>query len=1116
MKNKIKIAIFTLIVTVTASVAFGQSFVKYADSLYEKKDYKVAVTAYTKCYDDGKEGSDPFYTEDTIWYCIHRRGMSYFQLKQYQEAINDFSTAIQVKSSEFSYNWRGRANFEIKKYPESINDFTKAIEINPKSNDIFYIYESRARSYFLSKQYSKAIPDYTKVIQIKPTASQYFFRGVSYFNTNKYEESINDFTKAIELNPKSGTSYSGRALVYCTQNKISLAKADEQKAIQLGARVPRLCGADTKQNSDSSNQNANNNQTPTTADGWFKLGKKQLAAKQFKAAEKSLTQSIMLNPKNVSAFEARAETRCQLIQTTSSVGEKEIYYAGSVGDSAEIFNLGSIATFTCPMPVIKESDIKDSSDGILTQNNDKNAGSNQNTNPSTNGSSKSSLTLLTDSSSAMKSCQFQEAANFLTVLIQRSPNDLLHYLSRAKAYGYIDISKAKADLDEASQLLTKANVPLGDKNLIAGQINSLKVSFGLVPANENKMARPKTCLAESNINSGNSIQPVKTQPIGNSRQPTEAEIKASETKGIAFAKKLSQMATGKSLAEANKIYGVEINRLMNEEDVYAGLWVMMKINAPVNQVVPILQFIDKRNKIAINTLSKRSRTNYINRQTKLPEIPYPNDIPLPGTTWNSIAANNANQNSGNSNQNSSVVNNLGFPNIPLESFLPNTADGWFKLGNSQLTAKNNAAAVDSYSRCISLLPSASGCYANRGTAYTGLKKYQEAVNDYSKVIEFQPNNSTIFYQRANAFVEIKKYQEAINDYSVVIKLKPDFVDAYEYRGTAYKNLKKYDEAISDFTKYIQLKPKAMFGYLKRSNAYYDSGKYQEAINDFTKLLEIAPDLTESLYVDRAKAYCKLGQTELAKADEKKTLELGGKVINPCVENSGSVAEQLKKDTTPKTVAPKTESDFDLARKDIETKDYAQAFARAEKIFNSTTKDSSLKGYSLSIIADDFVKANQIDYAKKLLIRALSLEGIWEATKTNSTYALGNIYFTEKNYAKAHEYYNKISDNFDARKNNIKVYYQERNWKQAAALTVSTLEIVSQKYYSARTQTEKQQWFDLTNQFLRDAWGLANDLAAKPTAKADALLIYKALAKVIPTGSADSKAVLLKITELEGN
>ncbi|MEZ5344311.1 MAG: hypothetical protein R2681_02040 [Pyrinomonadaceae bacterium] len=130
--------------------------------------------------------------------------------------------------------------------------------------------------------------------------------------------------------------------------------------------------------------------------------------------------------------------------------------------------------------------------------------------------------------------------------------------------------------------------------------------------------------------------------------------------------------------------------------------------------------------------------------------------------------------------------------------------------------------------------------------------------------------------------------------------------------------------------------------------------------------------------------------------------------------------------------------------------------------------------------------------------------------------IGNIYFVGKNYVKAHEYYNQLPDNLDARKNNIKVYYQGKELKQAAALAKSTLEILSQKYYSAPTQSQKQQWFDLTNSFLREVWALANDFAAKPEAKSDAILLYKTMANIIPTGSADGKAVQQKIAELEGS
>ncbi len=69
---------------------------------------------------------------------------------------------------------------------------------------------------------------------------------------------------------------------------------------------------------------------------------------------------------------------------------------------------------------------------------------------------------------------------------------------------------------------------------------------------------------------------------------------------------------------------------------------------------------------------------------------------------------------------------------------PTDAEGWFKLGNEQLTQKKYMEAVNSYTQCISLSNKAAACYLNRGNSYDNLGKYNEATSDFSKAIELNP------------------------------------------------------------------------------------------------------------------------------------------------------------------------------------------------------------------------------------------------------------------------------------------------------------------------------------------------------------------------------------------
>lgn len=473
---------------------------------------------------------------------------------------------------------------------------------------------------------------------------------------------------------------------------------------------------------------------------------------------------------------------------------------------------------------------------------------------------------------------------------------------------------------------------------------------------------------------------------------------------------------------------------------------------------------------------------------------------------------------------------------------PNTAMFYRNRGNVFSTQEKYDSALVDLKKAIEIDPKFSWAYNNLGNVYYKQKNYAEALINFEKAIENSKSYAAAHFNKGLVFRDQENYAKAVESFSKTIEEDDKYIKAYKERGEAYKQLKKYDEALKDFTKLTELEPKnaghwvdlgAIYDSLKQPEknleynrkalelapkqhiAYFNLGgyfynkkDYKQAFENFDRSIQSNAKYANSFY-GRSRANCKLGKTDLAKADEKKATELGYTIDKTCAEISGSVAEQLKKDTT-----PKAESDFDLAKKDIIAKKYADALSKAENIYRSTSLDSKTKGSQIFEIAQKLTNDKQIESAKKLFEKILTLKDLNPQDQLNSNYILGNIYFNEKNYAKAHEYYNKISDNLDARKNNIKVYYQEKNWKQAAALTVSTLEILVQNYYSSPTTNDKQKWSDATNQFLKDAWGLANDFAAKPEAKAEALLIYKAMAKVIPTESVDGKTLKTKITEME--
>ena len=94
--------------------------------------------------------------------------------KNYQshfQKIVDLSVKIALNSRDAeAYNQRGIAYGELKNYQQAIEDFTQAINLNPDPDCPLY-YIGRAHAYSDLENYEKAIEDYNKAIEINPNST---------------------------------------------------------------------------------------------------------------------------------------------------------------------------------------------------------------------------------------------------------------------------------------------------------------------------------------------------------------------------------------------------------------------------------------------------------------------------------------------------------------------------------------------------------------------------------------------------------------------------------------------------------------------------------------------------------------------------------------------------------------------------------------------------------------------------------------------------------------------------------------------------------------------------------------------------------------------------------
>jgi len=157
------------------------------------------------------------------------RGIAYAKLNKYEQAIEDFSKAIELNpdDAEAYYN-RGLAYAKLNEHEQAIEDYGKAIKLNPNYAEA---YNNRGVAYAKLNEHEQAIKDYDETIKLNPNdAAAYNNRGAAYAELNKYERAIEDYGKAIELNPNYAEAYGNRGIAYSEIHRYEESARDLKKA----------------------------------------------------------------------------------------------------------------------------------------------------------------------------------------------------------------------------------------------------------------------------------------------------------------------------------------------------------------------------------------------------------------------------------------------------------------------------------------------------------------------------------------------------------------------------------------------------------------------------------------------------------------------------------------------------------------------------------------------------------------------------------------------------------------------------------------------------------------------------------------------------------------------
>lgn len=159
------------------------------------------------------------------------RGDSYFKLRKFFKAVNDYDKAIKLADMDKAYFGRGMAKGRIGQLQDAISDLSVYIQRKPLDS---IAYTKRGVRYLWFGDHKKAEIDLTKAIQLDPgNAEAHDDLGVIFANRGDHKTAKIHFISTIKLDNRYQKAYHNLAMVFYITGENQNALHRIEQAITL-------------------------------------------------------------------------------------------------------------------------------------------------------------------------------------------------------------------------------------------------------------------------------------------------------------------------------------------------------------------------------------------------------------------------------------------------------------------------------------------------------------------------------------------------------------------------------------------------------------------------------------------------------------------------------------------------------------------------------------------------------------------------------------------------------------------------------------------------------------------------------------------------------------------
>jgi Tfp pilus assembly protein PilF len=146
-------------------------------------------------------------------------------------ALKDYDSALALKPDGALYNSRAKLYFNLKKYNEAMEDYNRAIAIDSTEGEYFI---NRGAVFALTNNLQMALKDFNKGLTLKPDhANGFKNRSLVFQSFGQWDKAVEDISTYLSMHPEDADLWYERGRIKNIQSKPNEALGDLDKAIQL-------------------------------------------------------------------------------------------------------------------------------------------------------------------------------------------------------------------------------------------------------------------------------------------------------------------------------------------------------------------------------------------------------------------------------------------------------------------------------------------------------------------------------------------------------------------------------------------------------------------------------------------------------------------------------------------------------------------------------------------------------------------------------------------------------------------------------------------------------------------------------------------------------------------